>query len=116
MRPKRIGISAEIRPSFDSRRSSTGSRRPLGGFQPPCVARGVASRSALPMARRSSADVYARGAAETSFAGWSFALDLRMLLLPSRNSAVLVGGMHGHALAPAVQCQGAISTEASIET
>ena len=54
MRPKRIGISSGIRPSLDSCRSSIGSRRSLGGFQPPCAARGVASRSAFPAARRSS--------------------------------------------------------------
>src|SRR5579863_2579394 len=84
MRPKRIGISAEIRPSLDSRRSSIGSRRFLGDFQPPCAARGVALRSDLPAARRSSADMYAPGAPEASLGGPCFAFILRMPTLPSR--------------------------------
>src|ERR1700722_6252076 len=94
MREKRNGISSAMRPSLASRRSSTGSRRPSGDFQPPCAARGVASRSALPAARRSSADMYAAGAPEASFAGSCFALDLRMLPLPSQR------GAHGEILGP----------------
>jgi hypothetical protein len=56
MRPKRIGTSVSRRPTLDSLTTSTGSRRSLGGFHPACAARGAASRSALPSARRSSAD------------------------------------------------------------
>ena len=93
MREKRIGISSWIRPSLDSRRSSIGSRQFLGGFQPPCATRGVASRSALPAARRSSADMYAAGATKASFTSSCFAFVLRMLSSPPYRSGAPMSGI-----------------------
>ena len=59
---KRTGISCG-NPAFIGLVQKLGrvSRRSLGGFQPPCAARGVASRNAFPAARRSSADMYPPG-------------------------------------------------------
>ena len=93
MREKRIGTSSGIRPSLDSRRSSIGSRRFLGGFQPPCATRGVASRSAFPAARRSSADMYAAGVTKGSFAGSCFAFVLRILSSPPCHTGVPMSGI-----------------------
>ena len=107
MREKRNGISSAMRPSLASRRSSIGSRRSSGDFQPPCAARGVASRNALPAARRSSADMYAAEAPEASFTGSCFAFDLRMLPFPSRLQCGAYRGMDR----PRTRPGGTMSTE-----